>query len=171
MRILVATASSFPETGGLETYCHELCSHLAQLGDEVMLFSLTPQPDPMAGQRPYAYYRHQPSAQQPRGRRNQLLWALNKPYLLWQLLTAVRSHQADCLLCVHWSPLGYLCALVTLITGVPFICFAFGHDILILPSGRLKRPVAKFLRDFVYARASAIFTISRYSKDRLVEIG
>src|SRR5262249_6079142 len=38
-------------------------------------------------------------------------------------------------------------------------------------SGRLKRPVAKFLRDFVYARASAIFTISRYSKDRLVEIG
>jgi len=169
MRVLFVTPTSYPEVGGLQSYVHYLCKHLANQGDDVLLFTLQSEPDPLAPERNYHYFRVQKQNQPLRD--NWLFLVLQKVYLGWQLYRAMKSHRADYLFCAYWDPLAYLSAVVCIVLRKPYFCAVHGQEIFNLPRGPLRRQVKRFLRWVGLHRARRLFAVSSYTKRRLTEIG
>ncbi len=132
MRMLVVTPTSYPEVGGLQNYCENLCSQFAQQGDAVTLFTLTSDTQPYPSNSGYKTVRV--SHLNRIARANMLLSLLQKIYVLWALLHAARSVQADCIICVTWDPLGYIGLPVARLLRRRFYCVALGQEVCQLPN-------------------------------------
>ncbi|MSS71324.1 MAG: glycosyltransferase family 4 protein [Candidatus Latescibacteria bacterium] len=78
-----------------------------------------------------------------------------------------RVRQADCIFCNPPFPLGLACSLAARRLCLPYLVSVQGHEAT-MPAVLGLRPIQK---DYALRRADRVFCLSRYTRDRVVEMG
>ena len=102
-----------------------------------------------------------------RGIGNKILFALFNLAFLLKTIFAIRATRPNVLHAHWWLPGGFVAALVSFVTRIPFIVTTHGTDVEMLRRTRWAVPLARF----VFGRASAITCGSNYMREQLLELG
>jgi phosphatidylinositol alpha-1,6-mannosyltransferase len=168
MRILVLSPSVYPQHGGLPRYTYNLAVSLVGRGHAVHLLTL----DEARGfTAPSANLTYSPVKRWGSAEGTVLAKLWQKVYLEWVLQRTIRRFDPDRIICTWWDPLGYLALPLSKLQGIPLICVGHGQEVIRLPGRAWARWVKRWLRSLTFRHAARVIAVSRFTKERIKDIG
>lgn len=158
MRVLLATTLFAPELGGVPRLLQDFCAHAAQ---DIELYVLSVRQQPAAFYAEYDAHAPFPIERiDPQGRGGQT--SVRFMQRVWSLL---RNWKPDVILSGVGYPTAILIALVTRMTGTPFVVYTHSEDVTI------QRPRARQALAWALRRAAKVITVSHFTERELERLG
>lgn len=165
LNILIVAADFKPDIGGVPEYTHQVARGLHRRGDRVtVLAARTPGDEAFDAGCEYEVLRADCTLS---SRSLDLEVVACLPEWLRVIDYVARVRRADCVFCNRPFPMGLSCALAARRLCLPYVVAVHGHEAT-MPAVLGLRPIQK---DYALRRADRVFCISRYTRDRVTELG